>query len=64
MNLLANVHNKKCIEELRKMIKEDDEKIIERYLWSEDLQEAQVMAMSPPAVTSMGTRRIENGALR
>jgi len=29
MNLLANVHNKKCIEELRKRIKEDDSKILE-----------------------------------
>ena len=29
MNLLANVHNKKCIEELRKRIKDDDEKILE-----------------------------------
>lgn len=29
MNLMANVHNRKCIEELRKRIKGDDEKILE-----------------------------------
>ena len=29
MNLMANVHNKKCIEELRKRIKDDDEKMLE-----------------------------------
>jgi hypothetical protein len=29
MNLLANVHNRNCVEQLRKRIKEDDERILE-----------------------------------
>jgi len=29
MNLMANVHNRKCVEELRNDIKECDEKILE-----------------------------------
>jgi len=29
MNLMANVHNRKCVEQLRNEIKECDEKILE-----------------------------------